>query len=192
MLNRLMSNWVYGGALAGILLLCLAPLLVGTWSLPLILTFLHLPVYMLHQLEEHDDDRFRTFFNSKLGHGKEILQTGMVFIVNVPGVWGVIAVSLYLAANVHLGYALIAVYLVLVNAFVHIAAAIKLKCYNPGALTGAIVFVPFGAYSLHVINEAGGGAAEFQVIGFLSALVIHAAIIAYVKIRCKTLGVTFG
>ena len=29
------------------------------WSLALLLIWLHLPVYMLHQYEEHDGDRFR-------------------------------------------------------------------------------------------------------------------------------------
>ena len=64
MLNRLFCYWVYGGALAGVLLLLLAPVLVGGWPLVLVATFLHLPAYRLHQWEEHDGDRFRLFFNA--------------------------------------------------------------------------------------------------------------------------------
>jgi hypothetical protein len=54
MIQRLVANWVYGGVLAGVLLLVLSPLLIGSWSTALALTFLHLPAYMLHQYEETD------------------------------------------------------------------------------------------------------------------------------------------
>ena len=188
MLNRLILNWVYGGALAGLLLLLMAPMLVGTWEAAFALTFLHLPVYMLHQLEEHDADRFRNFFNSTIGKGRELLTHGMVFIVNVPGVWGVIAVALYLAIFKDLGFALIAVYLVLVNAFVHAAHALIFKCYNPGLISALLVFVPFGVYSLETINATGAGTREFHIIGFVTAFAIHAAILVYVKVRMVKLG----
>ncbi len=56
MLNRLFDNWVYGGFLAAFILLALTPFLSGGWSLALLLIWLHLPVYMLHQYEEHDAD----------------------------------------------------------------------------------------------------------------------------------------
>ena len=69
MLHRLISYWVYGGVLAGILLLVLAPLLLRGWSTPLAATFLLLPAYMVHQYEEHDQDRFRLFFNETIGQG---------------------------------------------------------------------------------------------------------------------------
>ncbi|MBL9171901.1 MAG: hypothetical protein JNL10_00070 [Verrucomicrobiales bacterium] len=51
MFQRWISSWVYGGALAGILLLVMAPMLVSGWSPPLAATFLLLPAYMLHQYE---------------------------------------------------------------------------------------------------------------------------------------------
>ncbi len=33
-------NWMYAGAVAGLFLLALVPLLVGAWSLPLLLVYL--------------------------------------------------------------------------------------------------------------------------------------------------------
>ena len=88
MLQRLISYWVYGGVLAGILLLVLWSLLVAGWSMPLAATFLLLPAYMVHQYEEHDHDRFRLFFNETIGKGFDVLSPLAVFITNVPGVWG--------------------------------------------------------------------------------------------------------
>jgi hypothetical protein len=115
MLHRLVVNRVYGGFLAGLLLLLLSPLFVYSWPPVLAATFFCLPAYMLHQYEEHDNDRFRAFMNRILAGGKDVLTLPAVFIINVPGVWGVIALSLWLAARVHPGFALIAVYLPLFN-----------------------------------------------------------------------------
>ena len=63
------SNWMYAGLVAGIFLLVLVPLLTGIWTLALLLVYLHGPVYMLHQVEEHAADRFRHFVNLHIGHG---------------------------------------------------------------------------------------------------------------------------
>ena len=40
MLRRLVDNWVYGGFLAGLLLLVLTPVLARDWPLALTLVFL--------------------------------------------------------------------------------------------------------------------------------------------------------
>lgn len=179
MLERLTMHWVYGGALAGILLLIMFPLLISSWSAPLALTFFHLPMYMLHQYEEHDKDRFRIFFNETIGGGKEVLSPLAVFIINVPGVWGVIVVATYLAAKVDIGLGLIAVYLAVVNGLVHIGHALLFKRYNPGLVTGVTLFLPIGAYSIWQFQLSGSGGFAAQVIGIIVAVGIHVAIIAY-------------
>ncbi len=50
-LSRLTRYWVYGGFLAGLLLLILLPQLAHYWSSALLVVFLQLPLYMFHQLE---------------------------------------------------------------------------------------------------------------------------------------------
>lgn len=183
MIQRLITYWVYGGTLAGVLLLILAPVLVGSWPPALVATFLLLPTYMLHQLEEHDDDRFRKFVNSTVGKGRDVLSPLAVFIINVPGVWGVTALSIYLARDVHPGFAFIAVYLVLVNAFVHVINAVISRRYNPGLWTAIFIFAPFGAWTLWLLHRAGAALMAYQVTGFLIAVAIHAAIIIHVRRR---------
>ena len=95
--DRLYANWVYGGFLAGLLLIGLLPVFSQGWSLAMTLVFLQLPIYMLHQYEEHDADRFRRFVNENLGGGKELLSLFAVFIINILGVWGVNLISIFLA-----------------------------------------------------------------------------------------------
>ena len=185
MLNRLIVQWVYGGTLAGLLLLLLLPLLARSWPMSLTLVFLHLPMYMLHQYEEHDNDRFRLFVNQKIGGGQEVLSPLAVFMINVPGVWGVIAISMYLASSIHLGLGLIAVYLTVVNGVVHVAHAIMLKGYNPGLVTSIVLFLPIGTYTIWQIQRAGFGQAGAHAIGLGVALAIHMAIVGYTMARAK-------
>lgn len=181
MLQRLITQWVYGGALAGLLLFVLSPLLIASWSIPLGATFLHLPAYMIHQYEEHDHDRFRLFCNETIGRGLDVLSPLAVFVTNIVGVWLVIALSLYGAASAHLGWALVAVYLVLVNAVVHIVCAVILRRYNPGLVTSVVLFLPLGAFTLLAINRAGGGSASSHALGLGAAIVIHAAVVLHVR-----------
>lgn len=187
MLHRLITQWVYGGALAGLLLLVLSPLLIANWSMPLAATFLLLPAYMIHQYEEHDHDRFRIFFNETIGKGFDVLSPLAVFVTNVPGVWGVIALSLYGTVSVNLGWALVAVYLVLVNAVVHIVHTVIFRRYNPGLVTAAVVFLPLGTFTLIAVNRAGGGAMSSHAFGLVVAVVIHAAILLHVRRRLVVL-----
>ena len=137
MLSRLTQYWVYGGFLAGILMLVLLPELARNWSMALVAVFLQLPIYMLHQYEEHDNDRFRLYLNRVFGEG-EVLSHSAVFVINVPGVWGVNAASFYLASCVSLGYGLIAVYLTLVNSVVHFVAAVRHPLLQSGPGDGGV------------------------------------------------------
>jgi len=183
MLARLVKYWVYGGFLSGWVLLFLTPLIARFWSAPQIAIYVLLPIYMLHQYEEHDEDRFRQSLNRVLGKGKEVLSPLAVFVINVPGVWGILVLSLYLALWVNLGLGLIAVYLTLVNAVVHLIHAVIFRSYNPGLLTAILLFVPFGGYGFWQIESAGAGTILFHVVGLVTAIAIHVAILLHVRSR---------
>lgn len=185
MLQRLASNWVYGGFLAGLLLLVLAPLVAGTWPPVLAAVYLHLPAYMIHQYEEHDDDRFRRFFNQTIGQGHEALSPLAVFVTNVPGVWGVIALALWLASRVRPGFALIATYLLLVNAAVHVMPALAQRRYNPGLVTAVVLFAPLTGWTLVAMQQSDGVTTGYHALGLGSAVLIHAAILLHVRVRVR-------
>ena len=88
MMSNSIKYWVYGTLPAALLLMGLLPAVRSAWSAPIILVYLQLPIYMLHQVEEHTSDRFLRFVNQTIGHGKEIITLTEIFWINVPGVWG--------------------------------------------------------------------------------------------------------
>jgi hypothetical protein len=178
MLDRLIRNWAYGGFLAGLLLLALTWLIAQDWPVWLTAVWIMLPIYMLHQYEEHDNDRFRTFVNGIIAGGREALSPAAVFVINIPGVWGVILVSFALAWNVRPGLGLIAIYLVLVNGVAHVVVAIAMRRYNPGLFTAIFLFLPIGGLALLILQGTNPSPKD-HAIGFGTSLGIHIAMLLW-------------
>jgi len=183
MLQRLFANWVYGGFLAGFLILGLFLAFGGGWSAAFWITALQLPIYMIHQYEEHEGDRFRIFVNEVIGHGREALSLQAVFVINVFGVWGVNLVALLLARFVDPGFGLIAIWLTLLNGIIHIAQGLALRRYNPGLVTAVVMFLPAGAAGVWMMSRSGHGSPGWQALGFAVAALIHVAIVVHVRRR---------
>ena len=183
MLQRLFANWVYGGFLAGFLILGLFLVLGGEWSATFWVIALQLPIYMFHQYEEHDGDRFRVFVNEVIGHGREALSLRAVFVINVFGVWGVNIVALLLARFVDVGFGLIGIWLTLLNGFIHIAQGLALRRYNPGLVTAVVMFLPAGLVGVWIMSPSEHGSLGWQALGFAVAALIHIAIVIHVRRR---------
>jgi len=172
MYGFLKNHWVAGAGLTSGALLLMVPLLRDVWPLGLLLIFLHSPGYMIHQVEEHAGDRFRTFVNQRLFGGREALATIDILWVNVAAVWGLDLAALYAGRYLGLGWGLAAPYLMLVNALSHIAAAFRFPLYNPGLVTSVLIFAPLGVATLVVIP----GTSAQHIVGLALALAAHAAI----------------
>lgn len=178
-------NWMYAGLVVATFLIVLLPLLAADWSLALVATFIQLPAYLLHQVEEHAGDRFRRFINSRVAHAANALTTAAVVVINVPLVWGVDLAALYLARYVAIGWGLIAIYLTLVNATVHIVAGIALRGYNPGLATAVAVFLPASIWGVVVMAGTPGVTLLQHAVGLVLALLVHVGLAAHVLRRAR-------
>ena len=143
--TRVYSNWFYAGATVAAFLVAMVPLLWRSWPGTLLIVFLQLPVYMVHQVEEYYRDRFRIALNNGVAGGRDALTPGFALLVNLGGVWTVDLISLYLAYFVRPGLGLIAIYLAVVNAFVHIVIGMVQRAYNPGLVTALVLLLPAGS-----------------------------------------------
>lgn len=177
--ERIKANWVYGGALCGLLLLFLAPVLTAGWDRAAMLGFLALPLYMLHQFEEHDGDRFRLFVNAVLGHGREALSVGAVFWINILGVWFLLGAGIWAMALGGPGWAAFAGWLLLINGLLHVAQGVALRRYNPGLATAIALFLPIGLLTLTAAWPLASGAVFWS--SFAAAVIVHLAIVAHVR-----------
>ncbi|HEY8577789.1 MAG TPA: HXXEE domain-containing protein [Devosia sp.] len=186
MLRRLIANWVYGGFLAALLLLVLTPVLAQGWPLALTLVFLVIPTYMLHQYEEHDDDRFHRAVNQLMGQGRDVLPSRAIFLINVPLVWSVNA-WVFAAARSDLGWGLIGLYTLLANALVHIVPAVATRRYNPGLITAVILFLPLGLWGSQAVLAATPVTLLQQIVAIAVAVGVHVGIVLYVQSNVRRL-----
>jgi hypothetical protein len=182
--NWLVQQWQWPAAtlFAACFLLSLAPLWYAVAGPVLTVVFLFLPVYMLHQAEEHFGDRFRKDINLHIAGGREALTRPATFWINSLGVWGVDLVAIYLATFIRPSLGLIAVYMALVNGVAHIVSGLIRREYNPGLCTAITLFLPLGGLGIFVLNSAGADW-EAHAIGFGAAAAVHVAIIAHVARR---------
>ncbi len=185
-------NWPSAALFAAGFLGLLAPLVFRYAGLPLGLIYLQLPIYMLHQFEEHAGDRFRLWFNNMLGHGRDVLTPIATFWINSLLVWLLDIVALYLACFVDLSLGLIALYLPMLNAFGHIVPAIVKRQYNPGLITSILLFLPVGVISTFVVSRAADCDLRDHLLALGVAIAVHAAIIAHVRIRIAQLSRSEG
>lgn len=183
MWNWLVREWQWPTAalFAGIVLLAILPPLAFFTGPAVALVFAQLPIYMIHQYEEHAGDRFRKYANDVIGGGREALTPGATFWINSVGVWGVILLAVYLAWLVAPSAGLVAGYLTVVNGVSHIAQAVARREYHPGLGTAVALFLPVGGWCVY---ESGTGDGFWpHAAGLAGALAIHAAIVAYVVRR---------
>jgi hypothetical protein len=180
-------NWYYAGLTAAAFLLLMLPLLWTSWTLPLIVVFLQLPAYMVHQVEEHHQDCFRTFVNAHLAGGRDALTTPAVLVVNLLGVWGVDLAAIYLGYFLHVGLGLIAIYLALVNAVLHLAGSAVLRAYNPGVITALLLLLPLGGWGWWLLVRSEACTVWDHVFGLGIAIAIHLATILHVRYRTAKL-----
>lgn len=142
-----------------------------------------LPAYLVHQAEEHLHDRFRASVNTMVGC--EALSRRATFWINMLGVWLIDLVSLGLMVRLGAPWGLPAVYLTLVNAVVHILAAVRQRRSNPGLITAVVLFLPLRAAGLLTLARLPGvkPLAHVAACGFVVA--VHAAIIGWVLYRSR-------
>jgi hypothetical protein len=169
--------------------LAMAPLLLLVLPAAIFLIFLHAPGYMIHQVEEHAGDRFRTFVNDRMFGGLDVLRSVDILVINLPLVWGLNAAALYVAFIWGEGFGLAAPYAMLVNAFAHVGASVKFKGYNPGLATSILVFVPLSVVTIWVIGALPSVDLMHHAIGVVIALLVHILIVVHSASRHAALKV---
>ena len=180
-LQRLSQNWVYGSLPLSFLLLGLLVSFQDHLSWLQFLLALHLPVYMWHQYEEHDDNRFKAFADTQFGPG--VLSDFAIFVINVVGVWALFSALILLSVKVSTGLGLGVAYLTAINAVTHVGALLKTRSYNPGLATAVLLFLPLSLTTLKGITSHPEVSHLSILFGFAVGAGVHVAIMAYARSR---------
>jgi hypothetical protein len=178
---EVVAHWPVAALLCPLVFAAIGPVTVTMLPVALFVILAQLPLTMAHQVEEHANDRFRSFINARFGAG--VLSAEAVAIISLPGVWGVMLLGFALAAFVAPGWGLVAPYLSLIKALIHVAAFVALRAYNPGVVSAMVLLLPGGLLGLFLVP----GTALQHALAALAVLAIHAAIVVHVKMRAAAL-----
>ena len=173
MLDRFFQNWAYAAPPFALLVLGLYPLIGPTIELSV---FLSLPIYMFHQYEEHDDNRFAIYLNAMMGKDTRGLTPRDVWIINVIFVWFFLLAAFYLA-TANPGWGVLAGYLLAINGAVHIAWGLRFRAYNPGLWTAILLFIPCAVWIFLSVPAN----LTLHAVSALLVIVLHAAIMVLAR-----------
>jgi hypothetical protein len=146
-----------------------------------------LPIYMIHQYEEHAHGRFIAFVNQHVGKGLPVLTVESVFWINILLVWVLFVLVSAVTRWVSPELVLIPVYATLLNGVIHIVTTVKLKVYNPGLYTSILLFVPWCVACAWVWTRHLDHPWRATAIGLVGAVAVHAVLIGYAMWRKKEL-----
>lgn len=153
---------------------------------PAWLLWLPLPIYMLHQFEEHGIDALGRAYAFRGVLCTTISWTGplqdcpatewFVFGVNPGTVWiAGLAAGIYGPRRAMVGAATLGI--PAINAVAHVVPAIRTQTYNPGLLTALVLFVPLCAWSYRALVRAGVLTRARVALGIFSGWLLHAVLL---------------
>lgn len=160
------------------------------FSEPAWLVWAAVPVYMLHQFEEHGIDllgrhyQFLRGLCETLGHNDLATCPGdpwFILAVNVTLTWFAGPLSGILASRQRLYLGATFLSTPLVNAFAHILPGLLKGQYNPGLLTALLLFLPFCFHALRLMRKLGILDGHWLISIPLLGVLLHAVLLASLK-----------
>lgn len=154
MIKFIYKYWVYAGTFFSVLIICYVYFIEKN-KLPLAdkIIMLNLAFLMLHQFEENVyPGGFKEYFNNNLynpfGFFRNKLTDKGIFWINVILGWGMNIIALIFLKDFPLAV-LTAVTIIFINGLLHFFVTFKTRNYNPGVVTGSILFLPLGLYAFY-------------------------------------------
>ncbi len=174
-------NWSRAALPMSAMLLALAPILFRADEAALLLIYLQIPAYMIHQYEEHADGRFHAFVTEMFG--AEVLGLKAIVLVNVILVWVVQTACLAVAAAFGPAWGLLGAYLPLLNGVSHVATTVRLRRYNPGFWTSVLLFLPLSGFTVYYVDTVSNASLGQHALAVVLCLAVHAIVLATVAVN---------
>jgi Protein of unknown function with HXXEE motif len=175
MFNWLYDNWAKLSVFLAIIVTILIYVFVKPENIVLFLIWIQLPIYLLHQFEEHNWKGFKNYINRKVFKVKEgdfPLNDKIIFWVNIPIVWILIPIFASLS-SINLMFGLWIPYFAVFNSLTHVIVSIRNREYNPGLIVSIILGIPVGVYALIIFYSYIAVPAIISIISIFFAILLH-------------------
>ncbi len=189
MINWMYKNWAKICIILSVVVTLIIFSVVKTSDVLLFLIWIQIPIYLLHQFEEHSwPGGFKKFFNKEIFHvedGEYPLNDTNIFWINVPIIW--ILMPIFAALSyINLFFGLWIPYFAVFNSLTHVVAAIIKRKYNPGLFISLILGIPVATYTLWLFYTLINIPLIITILSLLSVLLLHLAIVVTAIRRSKS------
>lgn len=187
MINWLYTNWAKLSLFLAVIAAVLIYIFIKPENFLLFLIWLQLPIYLLHQFEEHNWNGFKNYVNRnvfKVKEGDFPLNDKIIFWVNIPIIWILIPISSGLSfANIMFG--LWIPYFAVFNSLSHVIISVRNREYNPGLLISLILGIPVGIYALIIFYSYIHVPALISAISIFFAVLLHILVFSIIRRNYK-------
>jgi hypothetical protein len=188
MINWLYKNWARLCIILSIIVVVIILLVVKTNNILLFLIWIQIPIYLLHQFEEHSwPGGFKKFVNTEIFHvevGEYPLSDTNIFWINVPIIWVLMPIFASLS-YINLFFGLWIPYFAVFNSLTHVIGAVVKRKYNPGLFVSLVLGIPVAVYTLWLFYSFVNVPLIITLLSILAVLLLHLAIIIPAVRRSK-------
>jgi Protein of unknown function with HXXEE motif len=187
MTNWLYKNWAKLSVLIAIVITIIIVVFIKPENMVLFLIWIQIPIYLLHQFEEHAWNGFKNYINKKVFNVQEgdfPLNDKNIFWINIPIIWILMPIFAALS-SLNIMFGLWIPYFAVFNSLSHVIFSIRNREYNPGLIVSIILGIPVGIYALIIFYSSIDVPAIISIISIFFALLLHLFIFVYIRMTIK-------
>jgi len=185
MTNWLYRNWAKLSVLLAIAITLLVIYFIKLENTVLFLIWIQIPIYLLHQFEEHARNGFKNYINKKVfpvQGGEYPLNDKNIFWINIPIIWILMPIFAGLS-SVNIMFGLWIPYFAVFNSLSHVIFSIRNREYNPGLIVSLILGIPIGIYALIIFYSYTAVPAITSIISIFFAVLLHIVVFGYIRMN---------
>ena len=182
----LYKNWAKICIILSVIVTLAIFLVIGTSNIVLFLIYIQIPIYLLHQFEEHAwPGGFKNYVNQRIFKASSTdypLNDINVFWINIPVIWILIPLFANLS-YINLLFGLWIPYFAVINSLTHVIAVIVKREYNPGLAVSLVLGIPIGIYTLWIFYALINVPLIATSLSILTAILMHLILIIFIRRR---------
>lgn len=187
MTNWLYNNWAKLSVFLAIIVTVLIYIFIKPDNFLLFLIWMQLPIYLLHQFEEHNWNGFKNYVNRNIFKVKEDdfpLNDKIIFWVNIPIIWVLMPIFSDLS-SINMMFGLWIPYFAVFNSLTHVIFSIRNREYNPGLFVSLILGIPVGIYTLIIFYSYIQVSLLISVLSIFFAILLHIIVFGVIRLNYK-------
>ena len=185
MTNWLYKNWAKLSVLLVIAITLLVIYFIKLENTVLFLIWIQIPIYLLHQFEEHWRNGFKNYINKKVfqvQEGEYPLNDKNIFWINIPIIWILMPIFAGLS-SMNIMFGLWIPYFAVFNSLSHVVFSIRNREYNPGLIVSLILGIPLGIYALIIFYSYIAVTAINSIISIFFGILLHIIVFGYIRMN---------